>query len=49
MKRHLILGGDPLAKFGVPDKSAFDTQGDWIDADGCRKIAQEMIATLKLL
>jgi hypothetical protein len=46
-KRRLILGGDPDEKFGVPDEKAFDLGGEFLDAQGCDKIAEALIKDRK--
>lgn len=46
--RRLVLGGEPSDKFGVPSEADFDRVGqDFIPAQGCEKIAQKLIETLK--
>lgn len=42
--RRLILGGDPDERFTIPCESDFDAQGEFIEAAGCAKIAEALIA-----
>lgn len=46
-QRRLILGGNPDAAFPVPDEKTFDSEGEFIIAQGVEKIAEQLIQERK--